>query len=238
MLDTPNKTGGGDLADLTVPAYGRLLAHKVILPSASSAYFAVSQDFFFTYFMPVLSRIDVDDDWYFTKYPDVQEAVQNGVLRDARHHYARYGFYEHRLPYRIEVDEAWYLETYSDVKTAVEMEDWTSAQAHFEAFGFGEGRLPYPNFTLRKAVVGGAVTVPQASNLPPPAPDMAIPPPPSDLRTSRHAAVGQSLLVQPGTDNKARLSSRTVARRVAWLARAAAMIILAFGLSIGIWTCW
>jgi hypothetical protein len=53
-------------------------------------------------------------------------------------HYVRFGFYEHRPPYKVDIDEAWYLRTYPDVKIAVERQRFASGQEHFEADGYRE----------------------------------------------------------------------------------------------------
>ena len=84
----------------------------------------------------------VDELWYLAAYPDVAEAVQNGVFANAAEHYAIFGLLECRLPRYIAVDETYYLTNNGDVRLAIERGDWTSAQAHFEAAGYREGRLP------------------------------------------------------------------------------------------------
>jgi hypothetical protein len=104
-----------------VQTYAALLERRLIVPSASQPYLAIDQHFFFfDQFTHALSHIYFDEAWYLAKYRDIPEAVEKGMVASARHHYVRFGFYEHRLPYKIAVDEAWYLETYPDVKTAVE----------------------------------------------------------------------------------------------------------------------
>lgn len=92
--------------------------------------------------------IKLDEGWYLDAYPDVRDAVERGLVANARHHYVRYGYYEHRLPFSVTVDEAWYLDAYRDVRDAIALGDIKSAQAHFVTRGFREGRLPYPNFRL------------------------------------------------------------------------------------------
>jgi hypothetical protein len=149
MLDSPSKSGNRDPVALDIPSYAALLDRKMIIPSASQPYLAVDQHFFFDHFAQILRRISFDETWYLTKYRDIRDAIEKGSVVDARQHYVRFGYYEHRLPYKIDVDAVWYLETYPDVKVAVERRHYTSGQAHFETAGFREGRLPYPNFALR-----------------------------------------------------------------------------------------
>jgi hypothetical protein len=143
---------GDDLhvTPVRLATYAALLAAKVIVVSSSTRYFAVDQQFFFSCLAEKLCHIFLDPDWYLTQYPDVREAISKGQVSDARNHYVRFGFYEHRLPYKINVDEAWYLESYPDVGRALQARLFVSGQAHFENDGFREGRFPYPNFTLRQ----------------------------------------------------------------------------------------
>jgi hypothetical protein len=148
MLDKSSKA---EASELVLATYAALLERRLIVPSTSSSYFAVDQHFFFSIFAQIIANIYFDESWYLTKYPDIQEALKKGVVSSARHHYQRFGFYEHRLPYKIDIQEAWYLEAYPDVKKAIERRDYASGQEHFETAGFLEGRLPYPNFALRQA---------------------------------------------------------------------------------------
>jgi hypothetical protein len=108
--------------------------------------------FFISCMLPLLQRIKVDEAWYLRAYPDVQEAIENGIVTDPQSHYCRFGFFEHRMPYRIAVDELWYLAQYPDVSGAIARQDFASGQAHFDLQGFREGRLPYPNFRLGSTV--------------------------------------------------------------------------------------
>ncbi len=150
MPNDPGATVKASLADRSVPTYAALLDAKLILHSKASPYFAVDQHFFFDCFALVLADVYFDEAWYLASYPDIGDAVRTGKVASAWHHYIRFGFYEHRLPYKIEVDEAWYLRTYPDVKTGIERRLHESGQAHFEAVGYREGRLPHPGFKLRK----------------------------------------------------------------------------------------
>ena len=93
----------------------RLMSSKLFLVSPSSPYIAVDQHFFFRWFGQALGTIYFDEQWYLTKYPDIRSAVQGGKIAKAQHHYTRFGFYEHRLPYKIEIDEPWVLDNKSRV---------------------------------------------------------------------------------------------------------------------------
>ena len=97
---------------------------------------------------PVLPGKSAGRRGYLQKYPDVRQAIAKKAVKDAKDHFVRFGYFEHRLPYRIEVKEEWYLEQYPDIKKAIDRRDFKSGQEHFETNGFREGRMPHPNFDL------------------------------------------------------------------------------------------
>jgi hypothetical protein len=132
-------------------SYATLLNQKIIVPSQKTSYIAVERSHLIAFLAPLIGRILVDEDWYFARYPDVRDAVKRGEVGSAAAHYARSGYYEHRLPYDIEVDEAWYLSQYEDVRQAVDDGAFESGARHFHELGFAEGRLPFSHFALRLA---------------------------------------------------------------------------------------
>lgn len=89
-----------------------------------------------------LRGVTVDENWYFNKYPDVKEAVENGTFRSAAHHFLENGYFEGRLPFPLEVNEEWYLREYQDVRAEIKAGNLTSALAHYLDHGYTEGRLP------------------------------------------------------------------------------------------------
>ena len=133
---------------LKLPTFASLLNQKILIQSKSSDYIAVDQYFFNNCLYPLISRIELDEQWYLQKYPDVRQAIAKKAVKDAKDHFVRFGYFEHRLPYRIEVKEEWYLEQYPDIKKAIDRRDFKSGQEHFETNGFREGRMPHPNFEL------------------------------------------------------------------------------------------
>ena len=134
---------------LILPPYSTLINDKIVIPSASTPYFAVEQHFFFHYMKTVVKRIYVDETWYYSRYPDVKDAIDKGKVLSAREHYSRFGYYEHRIPYQISVDAPWYLETYPDVYESIKKLNFASAEVHFEVVGYKEGRLPHAGFQLQ-----------------------------------------------------------------------------------------
>jgi hypothetical protein len=131
--------------------YATLLNKKYIVPSQKTPYVAVDRAYFATVLAPSLSGVYVDEEWYLSHSPDVAEAIARGDFASARDHFAKVGFYEHRMPYEIDVDEEWYLENYPDIATAVGKGVFASGRAHFYELGYREGRFPHANFMLRKA---------------------------------------------------------------------------------------
>jgi hypothetical protein len=133
---------------MEIATYAELINQKILAPEQPAGYVQVEAHFFKSCLLPILRKIKVDEAWYIRAYPDVRDAIQSGIVPDARAHYYRFGFYEHRMPYHIRVDEPWYLTQYPDVRVAIADRHFTSGQAHFELEGFREGRVPYANFRL------------------------------------------------------------------------------------------
>jgi hypothetical protein len=133
---------------MEVSTYAGLLNQQIVVPSPDADYIRVEKHFFIDCMLPSLRDIKVDEPWYLQAYPDVQKAIRTGIVPDPKSHYCRYGFYEHRMPYRIIVDEPWYVAEYPDIRAAIASRQFASGQAHFDMDGFREGRMPYPNFRL------------------------------------------------------------------------------------------
>jgi hypothetical protein len=136
---------------VTIEPYATLINKKILLPSQKTNYIAVETYFLVRALKAQVEQVYVDEEWYLTRHPDIQLAIKDGVVKNAKEHYALNGFYEHRQPYEILVDEAWYLSQYDDIKKAVLEGVFTSGQAHFEKLGYREGRLPYAGFQLKSA---------------------------------------------------------------------------------------
>jgi hypothetical protein len=133
---------------MEIATYAELINQKILVPGQQTGHVQVEAHFLISCMLPVLRQVKVDDEWYIQAYPDVQQAIQKGIVLDAKYHYCHFGFYEHRMPYRIIVDEPWYQAQYPDVRGAIASRHFVSAQEHYELEGFREGRVPYPNFRL------------------------------------------------------------------------------------------
>jgi hypothetical protein len=92
----------------------------------------------------VLARsIPIDEKYYFSQYPDIQQAVEAGEISGAAQHYVEHGFYEDRLPCDILIDENDYLARYPDIADGIKSGDVESATDHWLRFGRYEGRVAY-----------------------------------------------------------------------------------------------
>lgn len=92
----------------------------------------------------LLHAVEIDEEWYRGNYPDVDQAIRDGVVKTAREHFVTSGYFEGRLPCELEVDEEWYFKAYPDIAEAAKAGEVASAKQHFLAFGYAEGRLPAP----------------------------------------------------------------------------------------------
>lgn len=99
---------------------------------------------FTTLIRSLLQVIEVDEVWYLSQYPDVADAIRNGIVTSAQEHFMNDGYFEGRIPFLIEVDEAWYLEQNPGVAEYIARGELESAQQHFNDNGYREGRRPRP----------------------------------------------------------------------------------------------
>jgi hypothetical protein len=102
----------------------------------------VTYDDFLSVVRRLLAVAAVDEAWYCATYPDVAQAIADGVHKSAKEHFVSHGYFEGRFPYDMAVDEAWYLRTYPDVAEGIKRGDHLSAAEHFKTNGYLEGRLP------------------------------------------------------------------------------------------------
>ena len=91
-----------------------------------------------------LSTAEVDEGWYSDWYPDVADAVAEGIVASAQQHFIDNGYFEGRLPFAMPVDEAWHKNESPNVAERIRNGSEVPAQEHFVRDGYKEGRLPYP----------------------------------------------------------------------------------------------
>ena len=130
--------------------YAALINQRLVIPSERTQYCAVSRSFLQDCLAELVAQIRVDEEWYLGRNEDVRQAIEAGHVANAREHYARFGYFEHRMPYEVQVQEDWYSQEYPDVEEAVRSAVFQSGQQHFELRGFQEGRVPYPHFRLEQ----------------------------------------------------------------------------------------
>ena len=87
--------------------------------------------------------VEVDEKWYLDRYPDIADAIKQGLVQSARLHFVNDGYFEGRMPFPIHVDERYYLAQNSGVADYVRKGMLESGQQHFDENGYQEGRLPF-----------------------------------------------------------------------------------------------
>jgi hypothetical protein len=140
-----------NFAAIPVVSFAHLSNAKLVMVSPKPHYYVVEKYFLQNCLRCMTERIPVDQNWYRSKYPDVADAIEAGLVADARDHYVRHGYFEHRMPFAISVDTPWYLDRNADVREAVAQRHFSSAQEHFEVVGYREGRLPFEGFAIHGA---------------------------------------------------------------------------------------
>ena len=95
-----------------------------------------------------ISCWDFDEEWYLATFPDVREAVDQGLFISGWAHFRGVGYWEGRFGCQPVVDAEWYTSTYPDIAQAMLDGKVTSALDHFVRVGYQEGRLPHdPNLS-------------------------------------------------------------------------------------------
>ena len=92
----------------------------------------------------IIIGIEVDEQWYLQRYPDIADAIKKGVVQSARLHFVNDGYFEGRIPFPIHVDERYYLSQNAGVADYVRKGMLESGQQHFDENGYQEGRQPFP----------------------------------------------------------------------------------------------
>jgi hypothetical protein len=91
----------------------------------------------------LIAGVTVDEAWYLERYPDIAEAINQGIVHSARLHFVNDGYFEGRMPFPIHVDERYYLAQNAGVAEFVRKGMLESGQQHFDENGYSEGRLPF-----------------------------------------------------------------------------------------------
>jgi hypothetical protein len=91
----------------------------------------------------MIAGISVDAGWYRSRYPDIAEAIDQGIVGSPQKHFVDDGYFEGRVPFEIKVDERYYLTANPGVSDFVRRGLLTGGQQHFDENGYQEGRLPF-----------------------------------------------------------------------------------------------
>jgi len=125
-----------------VPPYSQLRQRLTISSESDVLLVAAKLDDLEEFVRSMLFAIPFDEDWYRKAYPDIDQAITQGLLGSGREHFVRDGYFEGRRPFAMNVDEQWYLSHYDDIASAVAARIFPSANEHFASHGYEEGRLP------------------------------------------------------------------------------------------------
>ena len=98
---------------------------------------------FVTIIRHMIEGVEVDEAWYLDRYPDIAEAIENGVVASAKQHFVTDGYFEGRRPFPMRVNERWYLMNNTGVADYVRQGKLESGQQHFDENGYQEGRRPF-----------------------------------------------------------------------------------------------
>lgn len=127
-----------------VPPFSSLNENLVFSSDEGKPSVKMTYEDFESLLRKLLHAVEIDEEWYRGNYPDVDQAIRDGVVKTAREHFIASGYFEGRVPCEIEVDEEWYFKAYPDIAEAAKAGQIASAKQHFLAFGYAEGRLPTP----------------------------------------------------------------------------------------------
>ncbi len=91
----------------------------------------------------LIAGVEVDEKWYLERYPDIADAIRQGIVHSPKSHFVNDGYFEGRWPFAITVDEDFYLKENPGVAEYVANGNLASGQQHFDENGYKEGRLPF-----------------------------------------------------------------------------------------------
>ena len=83
-----------------------------------------------------------DPAFYIEEYPDIADALRNGVIDTPWAHFAAFGLFESRKPFRFDVQ--WYAQTYPMAAFEVGQGDYADMIQHYLCIGRDRGYRPNP----------------------------------------------------------------------------------------------
>jgi hypothetical protein len=126
-----------------LPPFETLRSNVTITTVKGELMVSCSYEIFVQLIRRLIADAQVDEAWYLESYPDIADAIRQGVVASAKVHFVQDGYFEGRLPFEITVDEKYYLANNTDVTDHVRKGDVMSGQQHFNENGYREGRLPF-----------------------------------------------------------------------------------------------
>ena len=126
-----------------LPTFDLIKRSLDIKPGNGDLRVNLSYDEFVNILRMMIQGIEVDEAWYKSTYEDIGQAINEGRIPSAKHHFVNDGWLEGRLPFPMNVAEPWYLKQYPDVADFLRRGLLLSAQGHFDEDGYKEGRLPF-----------------------------------------------------------------------------------------------
>jgi hypothetical protein len=126
-----------------LPPFEALKSHISVSAPHGEPVVSCSYDDLVQIIRRLIIDVPVDEAWYLERYPDIAEAIEQGVVASPKAHFVNDGYFEGRLPFPIHVDEQFYLAQNPGVADYVEEGKLESGQQHFDENGYKEGRLPF-----------------------------------------------------------------------------------------------
>lgn len=126
-----------------IPPFESLKAYLKIESDSGEPRVSGAYEDFVNMMRHMIAGIEVDEQWYLERYPDIAEAIQQGIVQSAQQHFVDDGYFEGRQPFPIRVNERWYLMQNTGVADFVRQGKLESGQQHFDENGYLEGRLPF-----------------------------------------------------------------------------------------------
>jgi hypothetical protein len=126
-----------------LPPFEALKPYLSISTSKGKTTVSCSYENFVQLIRRAIIDVPVNEPWYLERYPDIAEAIVQGIVLSSKSHFINDGYFEGRLPFPIQVDERYYLTQNPGVAEHVRKGDLASGQQHFDENGYQEGRLPF-----------------------------------------------------------------------------------------------
>ena len=126
-----------------IPPFDSVKAHLAMASEKGEVRVSGAYEDLVNLIRQLIQGIEVDEAWYLERYPDIADAIKEGIVTSAQQHFVNDGYFEGRQPFPIRVNERWYLTQNTGVADYVRQGKLKSGQQHFDENGYMEGRLPF-----------------------------------------------------------------------------------------------